>query len=129
MVAQPAMAWDTKKKVAQDDVDALQKTQELLKDAKAREAYAKEHPEAQNALDQVKKLGGTEGNSDEMFSISAEIMQSIVAESGGDVEKMQAMIAQATKNPEAFFNQLSADQKAKIRKVAGEIEKNNPQAK
>jgi hypothetical protein len=116
-------AFGEKAQLSQDDQKALQETQDLLRDQKQRDEYIKSSPDAQKTMDQVKTLGGSQQNMDAMFNISADIFQSLVNEAGGDPVKLQMLLAEAQKNPEKFFNKLSAQQKENIRKVAGDIEK------
>jgi hypothetical protein len=129
LTAAPALAWQAKtQKLSKEDQDALKQTQDLLKDQKQREQAAKDNSEAQKALDRAKELGGTQENTDQIFSISSDIMESIVSETEGDPEKMQLLLLEAQKNPEKFYNNLSAEQKARIRSVSGKIEKNKSSA-
>ncbi len=112
-----------------EDQDALQKTQDLLKNKKQRMEYIEANPDAMKTMDQVKKLGGSEQGQEAMFDLSSEILQSLVQEANGDVNKLQDLLVEAQKNPTKFYERLNAQQKSRIRQIASDIESNKTIAK
>jgi len=79
--------------------------------------------------DKVSALAGTSQNKDEIYGIAAQLMEKIAQETNGDPEKMQLLMLEAQKNPEAFYKKYFNDeQKAKVRGVASKIQANPPAA-
>lgn len=98
---------------------ALQQTQECLKKQNCDSALSS----AGQAADQkaLNAVGGNAANKQELYNLSAEIMPILVQQTGGDPEKMQALIQKALTDPEAFFNSLPADTRAQIKNLANTI--------
>jgi flagellum-specific peptidoglycan hydrolase FlgJ len=100
--------------------EALDKTVELMNDRSQREKAAKENTSAAAAHAEVQKLGGAQ-TQDAVYGVGAEIMKSLVQQTGGDPVKMQELMAKAQRDPEGFAKSLSPDQQAKIRSIASEV--------
>jgi hypothetical protein len=98
---------------------ALQQTQECLKKQNCDSTLST----AGQAADQkaLNAVGGNAANKQELYNLSAEIMPLLVQQTGGDPEKMQALIQKALADPEAFFNSLPADTRAQIKNLANTI--------
>ena len=110
---------------ANDTEEALAKTSAMLKDPVARERAAKENSAAASAHAEVQKLGGAE-TQDAVYRLSAEVMQGMVQQTGGDPVKLQELVARAQKDPEAFARGLSPDIQARVRSIASEVPGNDP---
>lgn len=103
----------------------LDDTKSLLKDKQQRDDYIKTDKKAQDIDNKVNALTGGDGaHKEEIYGISAEVMEKLTVETNGDPEKMKKILEDAMRNPEAFYNQYF-DEKAKqrVRGVANEIEK------
>ncbi len=103
----------------------LDDTKTLLKDKKQRDDFIKTDKKAQEVDAKVDALAGSSKNKEEIYGISAEVMEKLTVETGGDPAKMQKILDEAMKNPEAFYNKYFDDKaKARVRGVATDIEKN-----
>lgn len=107
---------------ADDDVNAaLQKTQECLKNQNCDSAKTAAGQTAnQKALEAV---AGNASNQQELYNIAADIMPFLIEQTGGDLEKLQALILKAQNDPAGFLNSLPADIQAKIKNSAKAVEK------
>jgi hypothetical protein len=97
---------------------ALQQTKEFLKDKSLREQSLKDNDSGRRADEYTKGLGT---NTDEVYSLSAEILEDITRQAGGDPVKMQEIMSEAQRNPAAFAAKFSDKQKAKIKELAQPI--------
>ena len=112
---------------AEDDMAALLKTQECLRNQNCDSANTNEGKSAeQQALDAT---AGNTSQSQELHNISADIMPFLLQQSAGDPAKMQALMLKAQTDPESFLNSLPTGLQAKIQKVASDIEKNRTPGK
>ena len=100
------------------NAEALQKTQELLRDPKQRAKAATDSPKAAAAMKSTENAVGRE-NSQETYELSADIFASLVKNGKGDdatnIEAMQ-------KNPEEFYKSLTPEQQARIHELSKKIE-------
>lgn len=101
--------------------EALLKTQQLLRDAKLREKAVGADLKAKDMDARVREFAGSDEAAQDIYSLSAELMENVVKESGGDPEKMQKLIEEAKKNPSAFAARFSPEQKAKLKAIAEKI--------
>jgi len=123
LFAAPAFAEDLDAASQQ----ALQQTQDLMKNDSARQQVIDQSPELRKMDGKVGDLVGSPANKDKMYDISAGVMKKLTEEGGGDPEKMKALLEEAQKNPEKFFNDsFSADQQKAVRDIANDIQKNQP---
>jgi hypothetical protein len=102
--------------------EALDQTQALLRDPTARAAATRGDAKAQALQKNIDTMSGAPANSEKIYGLSAEVFAELVAKTGGDVGKLQQLLSDAQKNPEAFANSLSPEIKEKIRGVASDIE-------
>ena len=106
---------------------ALQQTQDCLKNQSCESAKTMAGQAAdQKALEAV--LGNI-GDKQELYNISADIMPILLQQTGGDPEKMQALLLNAQNNPAVFLNSLPANIQNRIKNVAGHVEKNKANAR
>ncbi|MGZ5008920.1 MAG: hypothetical protein ACXWE9_10540 [Methylobacter sp.] len=106
---------------ADDASSALQKTQDCLRNQNCEAATTEIGKDAdQKALEAV---GGNAHDKQELYNISADIMPLLLQQTGGDPEKMQAIMLKAQTDPESFLNSLSPEIRTKIKNASIEIEK------
>jgi hypothetical protein len=106
--------------------DALKDTDDLLTNQQRLDAFAKENPDAKNALGDVKKLtGGDPKAMAEVNAISSSVFQDLVKGSGGDEAAVMQKLQEGLKNPAAFMQNLSPEQRARIQKLGAEIDAKN----
>ncbi len=109
------------------NAQATKDTQAMLQDPKAVADYAKAHPEAAKAHANVESLtGGNAQDTSDVYKLSSDIFESISKESGGDPAKMQELLAQAMKNPKAFAEKLSPEQRAHLKSISTNVESHAP---
>lgn len=115
---------------ADDDLDpALKDVQELLRTESKRNEVIKNDAKAQQAdAFALQAVGGDKNLKNEVYDVSADIMATVQKLSGGDTAKMQQMLQKALQNPGEFLKSLPADQQAKIRGIANQVEKNKSSA-
>lgn len=94
---------------------ALEQTQQLLKDKDLRNKAIEGSDSAKAADSYVKK---SSSDPDGVYSLSAEIMADLVKQTDGDPAKLQKLIDEARRNPSAFGENLSTEQKEKLKKLA-----------
>lgn len=103
-----------------ESLEALEKTQQLLRDAGQRKSAIEQSPDAQRNHDSLEKLVGSQ-NAGAAYDISADILDKLVKESNGDVVVMQQKLQEAQKNPEAFAKKyLSPEHLARINSMANQ---------
>ena len=114
------LAEDVKRgpSISADNQEAIKKTQELLKDP----ANLQKSAEASKLFE---LMGNEAGSKQDLSNTTASIFEDLAAKTGGDPEKLRKLLEEAKSNPEAFANQLSAEQKAAISGLAKKIEENN----
>ena len=102
----------------------LDDTKGLLKDKKQRDDFIKTDKKAQDVDAKVDALAGSSQNKEEIYSISADVMEKLTQETNGDPDKMKVILELATKDPKAFYEKyFDAKSKERVRGVANEIEK------
>lgn len=97
---------------------ALQQTQQVLRDARLRQEAVQKDPKARQADENARKVAGSEQNLNAMYDLSADVMETVNKESGGDPVKMQKLLDEASKNPEAFVHRFTPEQKEKLKAIA-----------
>jgi hypothetical protein len=123
------LAQAQSKPLDKDANKAVQDTKAMLNDPSQINAYAKENKEAAQANDNVKALmGGNAADTADVYKLSADIFENLATESGGDPAAMQKMLAEAMRNPAAFAQKLSPEQRARLTELAGKAEAHKPSA-
>ncbi len=103
--------------------EALEQTKALLNDTAFQNGY-KSDPKAQEAHAKVKEIvGNNSRHQQEMYSISSEAFDKIVADAKGDPAKILEILQKAQADPKAFMRSLPPEQQARIRELASEIDK------
>lgn len=118
--AQPLDATTTKTD-AQINAEALRKTQDLLRNQAERQKAIANDPKAQSVDSNAKALLGA--NTEKAYELSAQLMERIVAETGGDPQKLQKLILDLQSNPQSLEKYLSPAQRDLIRQMASDVEK------
>jgi NAD-dependent oxidoreductase involved in siderophore biosynthesis len=102
--------------------EAYTKTQSLLQNPDAREAAAQETPAAKASDAYVKMLSGNDpAATQKIYDLAASVFEIIVREGKGDPEKMQALVGDYHKNPEAFAKKFSPEQKSQLRDISSKM--------
>lgn len=110
--------------------NAVKETQTLLRSKSEREKAIKGDKQAEDIDAKVKALSGSEKNQEDIYGLSADLMEKLAAEAKNDPEKMQSILQEAQANPQKFYEKyFSAEQKAKLRGIANEIEKKSEKTK
>lgn len=106
---------------AQINAEALRNTQQLLRNPSEREKAIANDPKAVEADSKAKQLLGP--NTEKAYELSAQLMQTIVAETNGDPQKMQQLMQELQSNPHALEKYLTPAQRDMIRQMASDVEK------
>ena len=105
----------------------LNDTKALLKDPIERQKAVNADPQAKEVDAKVNALAGNEKNKEEIYDLATRLMEKITLESNGDAAKMQALLMEAQKNPQAFYDKMfSKEEKARVRGVAEKVERRKP---
>lgn len=101
-----------------DDSPMVQ-TQQFLKNSKARDEEVSKTPEAQKADSYVTEVVG-EGEKENVYEAASEIFGNF---DGKSAEEMQAALAQASGDPQKFYESLKPEQRKKISEIADRVSK------
>ena len=106
---------------------ALEQTQRLLTNKQKRDAYIRSHKGTQHVDDNVTSLtNGNAEHKEELYSIAADVL-SVVTEKAKkpngevDVEKMKRLMLQYQQDPEAFYKQMTPEQRKRIKALGKKI--------
>jgi len=94
---------------------ALMETQELLRNKQKRDEAIDANDKSRAADAYVDKIGA---DREKIYDLTADILATIVKRTKGDVKAMEKMMEEAAKNPEAFANSLTGEQKRGISEIA-----------
>lgn len=100
---------------------ALSQTQTLLNNQQQREQALKANPSASMAGEKVNQITTDSAAQNQIYSISAEIFNDLVREANGDSTKLMLLLEQAQKNPQQFYERLSATHKQRIKNVGDTV--------
>jgi hypothetical protein len=104
---------------------AMKDVQDLMRSESQRAEVIKQSPKAQQADSfALQAVGGDAALKNQVYDVSADIMGTIKEMSGGDAGKMNALLQKAMQNPDEFLKSLPAEQQAKIRGIANQVESN-----
>ncbi len=104
---------------------ALEDTQKVLGDPTARAKAAGQDPQALTVQKQVETLTGSPENAAEIYKIASQVLGNLVTQTGGDPQKMMDLLNKAAKNPEAFGNSLTKEQKDAIHALSLKLPAND----
>ncbi len=98
--------------------EATTKTQSLLRDPKQRQSSI-EKGDGKKADDYVSNLTGNNSkNSESIYDLAADVLPLLVNKANGDPAKMKEIVEEYSKNPEAFANGWSPEQRAKLHELS-----------
>jgi hypothetical protein len=115
----------TAKSTADDNLTDMQKVQRDLVDPKRRKDMIKD-PKAKDADANVQKLGGTEANQQMIYELAAQVFGNMKDKSP---DEMMKILEQAQRDPAAFAESWSPEQREKLKRLGQSIEatkKSNP---
>lgn len=116
----PALATDDGNVDAASQ-EALVKTQAMLRDPDARAKAVNESPQAAFVDHHAQSLGGNAENTNAMYDLSADVLGSLVQQTGGDAAKMKELLDQAKNDPKGFAEKLTPEQSAKLQDISRRI--------
>ncbi len=99
---------------------ALQQTQNVLVNPAERQKALQADPKAAANDAKVQQLLGSD--TQKAYELSAQLMSTIVAQTGGDPQKMQQLMLELQSNPHALEKLLTPAQRDQIRQMASDLE-------
>lgn len=99
---------------------ALQQTQQVLTNPEERRKALQADPQAAANDAKVQKVLGA--GTQEAYELSSQLMSTIVAQTGGDPQKMQQLMLELQSNPHALEKLLTPAQREQIRRMASDLE-------
>ena len=104
--------------------NALIETQKVLRSSSERQDVISRDQKAQQA-DQFasQAVGGDPALKNDVYNLSADILNHVMKVSGGDPAKAQTLLMKALKDPKQFMNSLPAAEQDKVREIANSVEK------
>ena len=105
------------------NLEALTKTQNLLKDAEQRNGVVKESDGAKKADDVVGTVSmGDADAKNSIYGIAADVMPWLVSQTNGDPVKMFELLEKAKNDPKAFLSSLPEAERRKIRNLGNYLD-------
>lgn len=108
--------------------EALARTQAMLRDPQQRAKATSATRQAQFVDKQAQSLAGTPENTNAIYDLSADIMESLVLKTNGDPAKMKELLDQAKNDPKAFAEKLTPEQRKKLQEISQKIPVNGSAA-
>ncbi len=116
LISNQSQAWD------QYDEEALQKTIQLLKNKTERENSIKGDEEAGKADAYTKNLfGGDSKSTNAVYELAADVFADLAKQADGDADKMKALIEQFQRDPAAFADKWSPEQKKRLKEISTKV--------
>lgn len=107
--------------------EGLKRTQQMMNNRKARQEAIKNDPKAKEIDAKAGILAGSDENKDEMYGLSSELLEKIAKETNGDPAKMQRLLLDAQKDPNAFYEKyFDSQEQARVRELATKIQGHGP---
>ncbi len=109
---------------SQFDQNALNQAQQVLRSPSERQDVISRDQKAQQA-DQfaTQAVGNDPALKNEMYNLSADVLNHVMKMSQGDPAKAQELLMNAMKDPKKFMNSLPAAEQDKVREIANSVEK------
>lgn len=104
-----------------ENIDPVQKTQEVMTDSKQRQEFLNQNKEAAKADASLRALAGNDQNTELMYQLAAEIFADMEKKSGGNPEQMMQILSEARTNPTAFMKRLSPAQLQRIKNISEKL--------
>ncbi|WP_413581812.1 hypothetical protein [Bdellovibrio sp. HCB288] len=102
----------------EDTISAIEKTQQDLRNAQARQGMINSSKEASKASEQVKAITGNSANEQELYNLAADVLGNM---KGLTSEQLEQVIKQAQKDPEGFLKTWSPEQRKKLEGLAERV--------
>lgn len=102
--------------------EALRNTIEVLNSPGERSEIISKDPAAKRADSQVEALVGTGQNKDKLYALAGKLMESLSKRAGGDPEKMAKLLEEAQRNPAAFAEGFTPEERKMLKELAGSAE-------
>jgi uncharacterized alpha-E superfamily protein len=106
-----------------EEAKALDETLSILVSPEQRKQILDKDPKAKEADDFALQVGGNAANQQKIYELAAKVMADLAKSGNSDPDKMMQILEKANKNPEAFANTFSPEQKKMLQELAAEIEK------
>jgi hypothetical protein len=108
------------------NAEVIQNTQNFLSDSSQRQQALNASPAVAQVDRNVGNIfQGQQDKKQELYDISAAIIPWLAQQSNGDPKKMMELMAEAQKNPKAFYERLPSAEKARIKSLADSVEASN----
>ena len=105
------------------NLEALNQTQNLLKDAEQRNAVVKDSETAKKADEVAGTVSIGDANAkNSIYEIAADVMPWLISQTEGDPAKMLLFLENAKKDPKAFFGSLPETERKKIQNLGNYLE-------
>ncbi len=101
--------------------DPIEATQALLKSPTLRQDALKS-PEAIAADRNIRALGDARGQTQEIYNLSSSIFVDLAKNNNQDPNEMMRSLEAAQRDPAAFINSMTPEQKAKLKDIATQLE-------
>jgi hypothetical protein len=98
--------------------DPAGETRKLLVSPDARGKNTDQDPKAKKADDYAKSVAGSKENSQALYELSAEIFSRLEKQANGDPEKLQKLMIEAARNPAAFGETFTPEERKKLKEVS-----------
>lgn len=108
--------------LSQASLEALEKTQALLRDPAQRSEAMARSADAQRNHAELQKMTGSQDNTNATYDLSADIFGDMTRKTNGDPAQMKRLLEEAQRDPEKFLNSLTPEQRARIQSLATKIE-------
>lgn len=108
----------------QDMNQAVQDTQQVLKNKSERKKIIQKDSKAKSVDDNVKQLtGGDEKAQEDIYAVAAELVPYLQKMANNDPNKMMELLAEAQKDPKKFSERWPPEQRAKLKAITERIQK------
>ena len=114
------------KPLSEADKSALEKTKNLLTNSNERDSTISKDKDAAADL-AVKDITNDKKTQDDIYKLSAEKFNSLVGSAEGDPNKMREILEKAQKDPEAFANSFSDEQKETLKNIGEKVKEDDSQ--
>ena len=120
----PLHADSTPKENSLDDVSmiAVEQTKQLLTNPQTRKSELSQDPKAQQAIRDLKSTGLSEQSQENTFALSSSIFEQMAKQTGGDQDKMNALLNQFQRDPSSIKSFLNEAQLSEIQRLGHEVE-------
>jgi hypothetical protein len=102
--------------------DALTKTQDLLNSQVKRQEFIDKDQKAKAADDFVKQnVSSNPQINNEIYGLAADVFEKIAKDANGDATKMKEALDNYLRNPAAFAEKWTSEQKSKLNSISNKV--------